>query len=106
MAILKNKDARALESAALMDRLAQVKTEFNRESGLVKTGGRATNPGRIKEMRRTIARILTIIHEKKLGIRGKEKAGAQKAQAASKPNGSKGAAKAAAPKKSEVKKVA
>ncbi|MFA5106128.1 MAG: 50S ribosomal protein L29 [Candidatus Micrarchaeia archaeon] len=69
MAILRKSDVRALETGALVERLGQLKSELNRETGLVKTGGRATNPGRIRELRRTVSRILTIIHERKLGIK-------------------------------------
>ncbi len=69
MAILRKSDVRALETGALFERLEQLKSELHREAGLVKTGGRATNPGRIRELRRTISRILTVIHERKLGIK-------------------------------------
>lgn len=31
-----------------------------------------SNPSRIRELRRTIARIQTIVHERKTGVRGQE----------------------------------
>ncbi|HQT44496.1 MAG TPA: 50S ribosomal protein L29, partial [Candidatus Micrarchaeota archaeon] len=68
MAILRKSDIRSLDNATLFERLVQLKGELNREIGLVKTGGRATNPGRISELRITVSRILTILHERKLGI--------------------------------------
>jgi ribosomal protein L29 len=36
---------------------------------MIRAGGAVENPARIKELRRTIARILTIEREEKLGIR-------------------------------------
>ncbi|MBM3229220.1 50S ribosomal protein L29 [Candidatus Parvarchaeota archaeon] len=119
MAILKANDARGLEGSSLADRLSQALVELNRERGLVRTGGRATNPGRIRELKRTVARILTIIHEKKLGLVKKireRKAGKtasaaapQDAKPEKKPEAAQTAAKQggkAAQAQNEVKKVA
>jgi ribosomal protein L29 len=39
---------------------------------MIKAGGTIENPARIRELRKTIARILTIEHEQKLGL-AKEK---------------------------------
>jgi len=36
-----------------------------RERGIIATGGAPENPGRIREIRRTIARIKTIMHERR-----------------------------------------
>ncbi|MEM2963553.1 MAG: 50S ribosomal protein L29 [Candidatus Anstonellales archaeon] len=64
MAILKAKDARQMDDATLLSRLSQVEEELLRERGQVKVGGRSSNPGRIKELRRTRARIITILYER------------------------------------------
>jgi hypothetical protein len=37
---------------------------------MIKAGGAVENPTRVRELRKTIAQILTIENEKKLGIRG------------------------------------
>ena len=52
--------------------------------GLVMRGGRSSNPGRIKELRHTVARILTYLHQKARAATGKKggKQGAGKTPAA------------------------
>ncbi len=113
MAILRISDARALDNAGLLERLTQLKAELNREVGLVKTGGRATNPGRIRELRRTVSRIITLIHERKLGIKkdvaSKKKAKGAVPEKASAQKAEKPAVaeeKTVSKKEKEVKKVA
>lgn len=64
MAIIKIKELRALESDGLEKKLDELRLELNAELGSVAAGGRASNPGRIKELRRTIARILTLQRER------------------------------------------
>ena len=64
MAIIRVKELRGLEDSALEGRLAELRNELNSELGAVAAGGRASNPGRIRELRRTIARILTIKRER------------------------------------------
>jgi len=45
---------------------------------MVKAGGTVENPARIKELRKTIARILTIEHEKKLELTEEKTKGKKK----------------------------
>lgn len=84
MAIIKSTEARELDENALLSKLAQIGEELLRERGQVATGGRSSNPGRIRELRKSRARIITILHEKALGIKKnvkpKSKAGGAKAQ--------------------------
>ncbi len=68
MAILKANDARVMDDSSLLGKLSQVETELLTERGQVKTGGRSSNPGRISELRRTRARIITLLHERALGL--------------------------------------
>jgi large subunit ribosomal protein L29 len=49
-------------------KLSELKTELLRLKTMVKAGGTVENPARIKELHRTIARILTIENEQKLGL--------------------------------------
>jgi large subunit ribosomal protein L29 len=49
----------------------QLKSELSTELGAVSSGTKPENPGRIKELKRTIARILTVLHEKDGGKRRK-----------------------------------
>jgi large subunit ribosomal protein L29 len=49
-------------------RLTELRTELVRLRTMVASGGTVENPGRIKELRRTIAKLLTIeIQQKKEG---------------------------------------
>lgn len=78
MPILRVKEIRDMSSEARVKRLNELRTELLRLRTMVKAGGTVENPARIKELRKTIARILTIEHEEKLGLaeektRGKKK---------------------------------
>jgi large subunit ribosomal protein L29 len=54
-----------------MKRLGELRTELLRLKTMIEAGGTVENPARIKELRKTIARILTI--EKEQGIKPAEK---------------------------------
>ncbi len=64
MAILRVKELRALSIQELEDKLKQLEAELRTEKGAVSSGVAPKNPGKIKEIRRTIARIKTIMKEK------------------------------------------
>jgi large subunit ribosomal protein L29 len=49
-------------------RLSELKTELLRLKTMIKAGGTVENPARIKQLRKTIARILTIENEHRLGL--------------------------------------
>ena len=68
MAIIRKKELRLLDNDALDKRLVELRDSLNSELGFIASGGKASNPGRIREMRRTIARILTIKREKGMKI--------------------------------------
>ncbi len=68
MAILRSNQIREMADAEAASKLTEVRNELFLERGKVKRGGKATNSGRIGELARTVARMLTIAHEKKLGI--------------------------------------
>ena len=65
MVILRIKEIRRMGSEELNEKLQELHTELATEKGAIASGTRAENPGRIKELRRTIARILTVLHERK-----------------------------------------
>ena len=64
MAILKTSEIRDMGGEELQEKLNDLKKEIVEEKGQIETGGFADNPGRIKEMRRTIARIKTVLNER------------------------------------------
>lgn len=65
MAELKIKQLRQLGDEELNERLFSAQTELSKERGQIASGTRPENPGKVRAQRRTIARILTLLHEKK-----------------------------------------
>ena len=63
MAILRVKEVRELSGQSFDSKLEELTLELNSERGTVASGGKAVNAGRIRELRRTIARMLTIQNE-------------------------------------------
>ena len=63
------KEINALSAEDRANKLADLRIELARFRTMVNAGGAVENPTRIRELRRTIAQILTIENEKKLGIR-------------------------------------
>ncbi len=68
MPIIRVKEIRDMSPEMRIKRLNDVRTELLRLKTMVKAGGTIENPARIKELRKTVARILTIESEKKLGL--------------------------------------
>jgi len=63
------KEINALSTDDRASKLADLRIELARFRTMVNAGGAVENPTRIRELRRTIAQILTVDNEKKLGIR-------------------------------------
>lgn len=74
MAIIKKSKIREMQDAEMQSKLFEFQKELNSERGMIATGGRTSNSGKIKQLKRSIARILTILHERKIGIVRKVKA--------------------------------
>ena len=67
MAILRLKDIRDMSSEKRKEKVTEFRTEIARLKTMVEAGGSIDNPTRIRELRKTIARILTIEAEEKRG---------------------------------------
>jgi large subunit ribosomal protein L29 len=65
MPILRIKDIRAMSSKEREEKIAELRTELARLKTMIKAGGSIDNPSRVRELRKTIARILTIETEKR-----------------------------------------
>lgn len=79
MPIMRVKDLRGMSSEERMKRLNELRTELLRLKTMIKAGGQIENPARIRDLRKTIARILTVEHEEKLGyVEGKIKGNKRK----------------------------
>jgi large subunit ribosomal protein L29 len=72
MPILRLKEIVDMSSEERAKKLSELRAELSRLRTMVRAGGAVENPARINELRKTIAQILTIESEQKLGIRKKE----------------------------------
>jgi large subunit ribosomal protein L29 len=64
--ILRKREIRQLLPEEREKRLAEMRTELVKLRTTVKAGGNIENTGRIRELKRTVARIFTISNEKPL----------------------------------------
>ena len=67
MAILRLKDIRDMSSEKRKEKVTEFRTELARLKTMVEAGGSIDNPTRIRELRKTVARLLTIEAEEKRG---------------------------------------
>jgi len=66
MAIVKSKDIRKMTEEEMNKKIGELKLELSKKKAQIIVGGAPENAGKIKEVKRTIARILTIKNEKKV----------------------------------------
>ncbi len=64
MAIFKVDEIRNMSEEEISEELRKLENDLVRERGIVVAGGAPEKPGRIKDIRRTIARIKTIQTER------------------------------------------
>jgi large subunit ribosomal protein L29 len=63
MAKLKTKDIRQMTKAEKKAKLAELRNELMHERGLAAMGGAPKSPGKIRSLRSTIARIMTVMNQ-------------------------------------------
>ncbi|MCX8190373.1 MAG: 50S ribosomal protein L29 [Candidatus Diapherotrites archaeon] len=68
---MKASEIRALSDDELLEKLTSLKRELSKEKATVASKTRSEKPSKIKNLRRDIARILTVINERKIAIAGK-----------------------------------
>jgi large subunit ribosomal protein L29 len=66
MAILRAKDVRKMDDKELEKHIRDLNLELAKEKANIHIGASVTSPGRIREVRRTIARVKTIKNEKRV----------------------------------------
>jgi len=71
--MLSAQGVRALNKDDRQTRLAELKRELMQERGVQAMGGSTPSPGKIRTLRREIARILTIQREVELGLHTESK---------------------------------
>ena len=69
MPILRLKNIHKMSQEERLKNLSDLRIELARLKTMVRAGGAVEKPGKIRELRKTIAQILTIDNEYKLGIR-------------------------------------
>ena len=65
MVIFKIEEIRTVNAEEISEELHKLESELIRERGVVTAGGAPEKPGRIKDIRRTIARIKTVQTERR-----------------------------------------
>ena len=68
MPILRLKEIRDMTFEDSQKKLNELRTELLRLKTMIKAGGTIEHPSRVRELRKAIARILTIENEKRLGL--------------------------------------
>ena len=58
-------ELRGMSSDALELRLAELKAELAKERSLIASGTRPESPGKIRKLKKSVARLLTILNERK-----------------------------------------
>ena len=64
MAILRIKEIRDMDDSTLKSKLEEIKKEFVKLNTNSRVSGKNINTGHIKELRRTIAKMLTVLRER------------------------------------------
>lgn len=67
MAVLRANEIRAMSMEEMLAKLRELRAELARARATTTAGGSLENPKRIKELKRAIARILTIVKERQKG---------------------------------------
>ena len=62
--VLKAKEIREFTKEERYEKLDELKRELMHERGVAAMGGSPPSPGKIRQLRTSIARMLTIMHEK------------------------------------------
>lgn len=66
MMVMDADEIRAIDPADLQDTLREMQQELMHEKGVAAMGGAPPDPGRIRELRKTVARIRTIMREREI----------------------------------------
>jgi len=67
MAIIRAEELRSMNLEEMFEKLKEFRGELARARATAAAGGSLDNPARMRELKRAIARILTIIKEKQKG---------------------------------------
>lgn len=65
MAILRTKEIRKMDEKQMEKQLKELNLELSKERANIHIGASVSSPGKLREIRRTLARIKTIKNEKR-----------------------------------------
>jgi len=65
--VMKMSEIRKMKDEDLKKKLAELKLELMKDLANVKMGRPIKNPGKIRTLKKTIARILTVLNERRVG---------------------------------------
>lgn len=68
MAIKRAKEIREMDEEEMEDLLSQLRNDLAKENAAIASGTQPENPGKIKEIKKTIARTLTIKNERGVSV--------------------------------------
>ena len=68
MPILRMSQIREMSREDQEKRLEEFRTELSKVNTMIKAGGSIENPGRVKALKKTIARVLTVMREEELAL--------------------------------------
>ena len=63
---MKIKDARVLKDAEIKSKIAELRKELIKHNAQVATGTTLKSPGQLKQAKKAIARLLTVLRERKV----------------------------------------
>ena len=72
MPFLRLTSIREMNSAEREERLRALKVELSQLRAMITAGGALENPSRVKELRRAIARVMTVQNEERLELEGRQ----------------------------------
>ena len=78
MPVLRLKDVRGMSAEDRDKKISELRAELARLKTMIRAGGAVENPARVRELRKAIAKVLTVQNEDKLGLRKKEEEPAKK----------------------------
>lgn len=71
MPFLRLKEMREMTPEKRLEKLEELRTELSKLRAMNNAGGAIENPSRIKEVRRAIARMMTLQNERVVGVKDK-----------------------------------
>ena len=66
MPIMRMKEIREMPAEEQTRRLDELRTELSKLRTMISAGGSVENPGRVRAIRRTIAKMMTVMREEEL----------------------------------------